>query len=181
MIKLLTLPLIINAEVVILPIFTMNGLLDTITRYSIAEVQLVPPIIIRLVRDPLVDKYDLSCIRRFASGAAPISHEVLQLLEKKFHGRGFTQGYGLTVSTGCITTHPLDKHGMENARTGVTLVANTLVKVIDPEGRPVGVDEKGEARMSSNLRVRSLIRNFSDISKGATNSDGLFQQPKGNN
>jgi acyl-CoA synthetase (AMP-forming)/AMP-acid ligase II len=153
---MLTLPLIINAAVVILPTFTMKSLLDTITRYSIAEVQVVPPIIIRLVRDPLVDKYDLSCIKRVASGAAPISHEVLQLLEKKFAGRGFKQGYGMTESTGCITTHPLDKHGMENARSGGTLVANTLVKVVDPEGRPVGVDEKGEVRMPSNLRIRKL-------------------------
>lgn len=72
-VKLLVLPIVIGAEVVILPQFTMQGLLSTIERYQIAEVQVVPPIIIRLVRDPLVSQYDLSCIKRFASGAAPIS------------------------------------------------------------------------------------------------------------
>jgi 4-coumarate--CoA ligase len=143
---MLTLPLVINAEVVILPIFTMEALLETITRYRIAEVQVVPPIIIRLVRDPIVDGYDLSCIKRFASGAAPVSEEILQLLEKKFPGRGFKQGYGMTESTGCITTHPLDRHGMEYARTGGTLVANTVVKVVNAEGQVVGIDERGEVR-----------------------------------
>lgn len=141
---MLVLPTVINAEVIILPKFTMKGLLDTITKYQIAEVQMVPPILIRLIRDPLVDQYDLSCIKRFASGAAPVSAEVLQLLEQKFPGRGFKQGYGMTETTACVTTHPLGKHDFKYARTGGTLVANTVVKVLNDEGRSVGVDEKGE-------------------------------------
>lgn len=51
----------------------LEGLLSAIERYKIAEVQVVPPTITRLVNDPLVDQYDLPCISRFASGAAPIS------------------------------------------------------------------------------------------------------------
>ncbi|KAG4433433.1 hypothetical protein IFR05_011079 [Cadophora sp. M221] len=143
-VKMLVLPFVIGAEVVILPQFTMRGLLSTIEHYQIAEVQVVPPIIIRLVNDPIVKDYDLSCIKRFASGAAPISEEVLQLLEKKFPGRGFKQGYGMTESTGCITTHPLDKHAFKYARTGGTLVANTVVKVVDNNGELVGVGDQGE-------------------------------------
>lgn len=144
---MLILSIVINAEVVILPNFTMRGLLDTITKYQIAEVQMVPPIIIRMVRDPLVGQYDLSCIKRFASGAAPISAEVLQLLQQKFPGRGFKQGYGMTESTGCIATHPTDKHDFKYAVTGGTLVANTLVKVVNEEGKAVGVGEKGEVSL----------------------------------
>jgi 4-coumarate--CoA ligase len=143
---MLILSLVINAEVIILPSFTIASLLSTIVDYQIAEVQMVPPLLIRLVRDPIVDHYDLTCIKRFASGAAPISEEVLQLLEKKFPGRGFKQGYGMTESTGCITTHPLDKHSFKYARTGGTLVANTLVKVVNSKGKSVGVGEKGEVR-----------------------------------
>lgn len=142
---MLVLPFVIGAEVVILPKFTMRGLLETIVKYSIAEVQVVPPIIIRLVNDPIVEQYNLSCIKRFASGAAPISAEVLHLLETKFPQRGFKQGYGMTESCGCITTHPLDKHAFKYARTGGTLVANTEVKIVNAEGKVVGVDEKGEA------------------------------------
>ena len=87
-------------------------------------------------------------MKRFASGAAPISAEVLQLLEKKLPGRGFKQGYGMTESCGCITTHPLDKHAFTYARTGGTLVANTEVKVVNAEGKVVGVDEKGEVTIN---------------------------------
>lgn len=153
---MLILSIVINAEVVILPNFTMKGLLDTITEYQIAEVQIVPPIIIRMVRDPLVDRYDLSCIKRFASGAAPISAEVLQLLETKFPGRGFKQGYGMTESTGCITTHPIDKHDFRYAQTGGTLVANTLVKIVDEHGKIVGVGEKGEVCLLMRFSLRTM-------------------------
>ena len=86
-VKMLVLPFVIGAEVVILPQFTMKGLLSTIERYQIAEVQVVPPIIIRLVSDPVIDDYDLSCIKRFASGAAPISKSQNFLIQARDYGR----------------------------------------------------------------------------------------------
>lgn len=81
-----------------LPSFSMDTMLSTIVEYHIAEILLVPPIIIRLVRDPIVSKYDLSCIKRFSSGAAPLSEEILVLLEQRFPNTGFKQGYGMSES-----------------------------------------------------------------------------------
>lgn len=88
----LHLPLSINAEVYMLPAFTMKDLLDTVVKHQLKELLLVPPILIRLVRDPLVNKYDLSCLRRFSTGAAPLSEEVLHLLKKRFPQTEFKQG-----------------------------------------------------------------------------------------
>lgn len=97
-VKMLVLPFVIGAEVVILPQFTMKGLLSTIERYQIAEVQVVPPIIIRLVNDPVVDDYDLSCIKRFASGAAPISESDNFSFQVRNCGRWQRSGFTLNVS-----------------------------------------------------------------------------------
>lgn len=143
------LPFVINASVVMVPKFTMPALLSAISAHRIAEVQLVPPLLIRLVNDPVVADYDLSCVRRFATGAAPVSSEVLDLLEARFPGTGFKQGYGMTESTACISTHPVDKYAFKYARTGGTLVANTIVKVVNEEGVAVGVDERGEVSSPS--------------------------------
>lgn len=82
-----------------LPTFTMKDLLDTVVKYQLMELLLVPPILIRLVRDPLVDKYDLSCLGRFLTGAAPVSEEILQLLKKKFPQTGFKQGMSRRYGT----------------------------------------------------------------------------------
>ncbi|KAE9364589.1 4-coumarate-CoA ligase 2 [Stipitochalara longipes BDJ] len=144
--KLLTLPLILPSSVILLPHtpLSLPILLSAISKYRIAEPQLVPPLVLRLAHSPLVANYDLSCIKRFASGAALISLPVLKKLQERFPGRGFKQGYGMTESTGCITTHPLWGHEFKYARTGGTLVANTSVKVVDEKGNMVGVGIKGE-------------------------------------
>lgn len=70
----------------------MKNLLDTVVKHQLRELLLVPPILIRLVRDPLVDNYDLSCLRRFSTGAAPLSEEILHLLKKRFPQTEFKQG-----------------------------------------------------------------------------------------
>lgn len=82
--------------------------LSVISEYRITEPMLVPPIVIRLVRDPIVKskEYDLSCLKAFSCGAAPLSEEILYLLQEKFPGIGFKQGYGMTESCSCITMHP---------------------------------------------------------------------------
>lgn len=122
----------------------MPIMLDAITEYQISELLLVPPIIIRLVRDPVVDKYDLSCVDRFSSGAAPLSEEIIQLLQKKFPKTGFKQGYGMTESCSCITAHPPDKYDYKYAHTGGTIVADTEVKIIKENGQEADYGEPGE-------------------------------------
>jgi 4-coumarate--CoA ligase len=69
---------------------------------------------------------------------------VLGKLERRFPGRGFKQGYGMTESTVCITTHSLWGHDFKYARTRFTLVPNTSVKIVDEKGEMLGIGEKGE-------------------------------------
>jgi len=140
----LHLPVLINAEVIMLPSFTMKGMLDTVVEYKIPELLLVPPIVIRLVRDPIVDEYDLSFLRRFSSGAAPLSEEILQLLQKKFPQTGFKQGYGMTESCSCITAHPPELYDYKHAGAVGTICASTTVKIMREDGTEAGIDEPGE-------------------------------------
>ncbi|KAL1640155.1 hypothetical protein SLS58_007269 [Diplodia intermedia] len=145
LVHVLHLPVLINAAVIILPSFTMRSMLATVQKYRIRELLLVPPILIRLIRDPIVAEYDLSCVRRFSSGAAPLSAEVLQLLRERFPGTGFKQGYGMTESCSCITAHPPDRYDFRHAHTVGAIVASTEVRIVRPDGTDVaGVDEPGE-------------------------------------
>ena len=97
-----------------------------------------------MVRDPIVDEYDLSCVQRFSSGAAPLSEEIIGLLKKKFPWTGFKQGYGMTESCSCITAHTPEQYGYENAFKVGSICASTEVKIIDEEGKEVGVGVPGE-------------------------------------
>ncbi|KAI0196370.1 acetyl-CoA synthetase-like protein [Astrocystis sublimbata] len=140
----LHLPLVINAEVMMLPAFSMKAMLDTIVAYQIPEILVVPPILIRLVRDPLVAEYDLRCIKRISCGAAPVSAEILQLLQARFPGSGFKQGYGMTESCSCITAHPPWAYDYRHAHKVGTLVASTEVKLVAEDGAECAVGEPGE-------------------------------------
>jgi acyl-CoA synthetase (AMP-forming)/AMP-acid ligase II len=132
----------------------MPIMLDVIQRFKMKELLLVPPILIRLVRDPVVDEYDTSSILRFSSGAAPLSPEILELLAKKFpktavgkpYGQtGIKQGYGMTESCSCITAFPL--HRVEGYKLGNAvgeIVANTEVRIVKEDGTEADVGEPGE-------------------------------------
>lgn len=153
------LPILINAEVVMLPQFTMEKMLDIIVEYKLGELLMVPPILIRLVRDPIVDKYDLSHVTRFSSGAAPLSEEIIQLLQKKFPGTGFKQGYGMTESCSCITAHPPEKFDYKYAHSGGAIVASTEVKIIKDDGTEAGVGESGEVLARGPQVVMGYLNN----------------------
>lgn len=153
------LPILLNAEVIMLPQFTMKGMLDTIVEYQLRELLLVPPILIRLVRDPIVDKYDLSHVTRFSSGAAPLSEEIIQLLQKKFPNTGFKQGYGMTESCSCITAHPPDKYAYKYAHSGGAVCASTEVKILKEDGTEGDVGEVGEVLAKGPQIVMGYLNN----------------------
>jgi len=122
----------------------MKIMLDTVVEYRIGELLLVPPILIRMVRDPIVENYDLRHVTRFSSGAAPLSEEIIHQLQGKFPWTGFKQGYGMTESCSCITAHPPEKYDYKYAHAVGMICASTEVKIIDDSGRELGVGEPGE-------------------------------------
>ncbi|KAI1879803.1 hypothetical protein JX265_001424 [Neoarthrinium moseri] len=142
-------PVFMNGESIMLPKFTMDSMLSAIIEHVVEELILVPPIIVRVVRDPVVDKYlpDLRrIVKRWSSGSAPCSPEIIDQLHAKFPNTGFRQGYGATESTACISSHPPSHFDFKYAKTGGKLVANTIAKVLslDEPRRLLGPGETGE-------------------------------------
>nr|POE93413.1 putative 4-coumarate--coa ligase 3 [Quercus suber] len=170
----LHLPVLKNAEVVMLPNFTMKSMLDTVVEYQLTELLLVPPILIRMVRDPIVDEYDLSHLRRFSSGAAPLSEEIIQLLKEKFPQTGFKQGYGMTESCSCITAHPPAKYDYQYAHTVGTIVASTSVKIMKEDGTEAGIGEPGEILAKGPQIVMGYLNN-EKATKSSFDPDGYLR------
>ncbi|KAL9109787.1 MAG: hypothetical protein Q9227_005656 [Pyrenula ochraceoflavens] len=171
----LHLPILLNANVYIIPAFSLPSVLDVVTEYKIQELLLVPPILIRMVRDDkTLAKYDLSHVRRFSSGAAPLSAEILQLLQQKFPKTGFKQGYGMTESCSCITAHPPEKYDYRYASRVGTICASTEVRIVDPEtGRERGLNEPGEIQARGPQVVMGYLNN-EKATKDTFDQDGFL-------
>ncbi|KAL8666163.1 MAG: hypothetical protein Q9202_001670 [Teloschistes flavicans] len=155
----LHLPVLLNAELYVLPAFSMKAMLETAAKYKIKELLIVPPILIRFVRDPIVDQYDLSHLRRFSTGAAPISEEIIQLLQTKFPQTSFKQGYGMTESTACITSHPAGLYDYKYAHFVGQLIPGTEAKIVDLDGKELGVNERGEVLARGPQVVMGYLNN----------------------
>lgn len=144
LVHILHLPILLNAEVFMLPTFNLESMLDTVAKNKIGEILLVPPILIRMVHDPIVGCYDLSHVRRFSTGAAPISEEIVKLLRRKFPQTGFKQQYGMTESCSCITSHRPETYDYKFARTVGSAMPATELKIVDANDEEVEIGERGE-------------------------------------
>lgn len=71
----------IGATVVILPKFTMEGMLMAIQRYRVTHLPAVPAIAIRLSKLPHVDqKYDVSSLKEVIVGGASMGREQISVV-----------------------------------------------------------------------------------------------------
>ncbi|KAI0221081.1 putative 4-coumarate--CoA ligase 1 [Lamellibrachia satsuma] len=61
--------------------FHFEEYLEAIQRYKASVLHVVPPLVIRLLKSPLVSKYDLSSVHTLLSGAAPLSAKITRQLK----------------------------------------------------------------------------------------------------
>ncbi|KAF5558550.1 4-coumarate ligase-like 5 [Fusarium napiforme] len=145
LVRFLHWPIASNDECVMLPHFTLENVLEAIVKYRITDLTLVPAIVIRLINDPIIDKYDLTSVKVIACGAAPVGSEVIQRLHDKMPWTGFRQSYGMTESCCCLSTHPPEFYDYKYGNNAGKLLASTVVRIVDVDtGRELGPNETGE-------------------------------------
>lgn len=108
---LLVIRLIGGSTGIVFSRFEEELFLRLIEKYKIEYLTVVPPIMVFLAKHPLVDKYDLSSVKRIWCGAAPLSEEIQTAVAKRLNISEIKQGYGLTETTLAVLRFP------ENATT----------------------------------------------------------------
>jgi acyl-CoA synthetase (AMP-forming)/AMP-acid ligase II len=143
LVVLMNIPLYCGATIVTMARFDLREFLRVIQDYRITRAWVVPPIVLALAKQPLVDEFDLSSLEFMLSGAAPLSAE-LQLACSKRLGCHMQQGYGLTETSPTTHSVPDDLAGQMLGSIGPA-VPNTECRVVDVltgEDAPAG--EPGE-------------------------------------
>ncbi|MBV9193180.1 MAG: AMP-binding protein [Solirubrobacterales bacterium] len=129
LVVLMNLPLYRGATVVTMPRFVLADFLRAIQDYRITRAWVVPPIVLALVKDPLVDEFDVSSLEFVLSGAAPLSAELEVACGKRLGCRTL-QGYGLTETSPTTHSVPDDLAGQMAGSIGPPL-PNTECRVVD--------------------------------------------------
>jgi acyl-CoA synthetase (AMP-forming)/AMP-acid ligase II len=143
LVVLMNMPLYRGATIVTMPRFDLPEFLRVLQQYRITRAWVVPPIVLALAKQPLVDEFDLSSLEFMLSGAAPLSAELEVACGKRL-GCRMLQGYGLTETSPTTHSVPDDLAGQMPGSIGPA-VPNTdcrIVDVLTGEGAPAG--EPGE-------------------------------------
>lgn len=131
-----------GGEMILLPRFELDQVLQTIHKKRPTQFPAVPTIYTAIINHKDRDKYDLSSIKLCNSGGAPLPVEV----KAKFEGMtgcSLVEGYGLSESAPIATINPPSK---SKAGSIGQPVPGTEIRIISLEDRktPVPLGERGE-------------------------------------
>lgn len=136
-------PLLKGAEIVLLPRFELDQVMQTIHKKKPTLFPAVPTIYTAINNHKERDKYDLSSIKFCISGGAPLPVEVKAEFEK-VTGCKLVEGYGLSESSPVATTNPVN--GISKAGSIGLPLPGTLIEImsLDDRTKPVARGERGE-------------------------------------
>ncbi|KAF2624303.1 4-coumarate-CoA ligase-like protein [Macroventuria anomochaeta] len=135
---------------ILLPKWDLELALQSIQKYKVTALPLVPPLIRQLAQSPLTEKYDLSSVLGAVSGAAYLPPDVAyQLAQKLPQGKDMPipSGYGLSEAASIASPTTPGIFGLEPAMPGSIgyLLPGMEGRVVDPDTlRDVKKGEKGE-------------------------------------
>ncbi|XP_030755680.1 luciferin 4-monooxygenase [Sitophilus oryzae] len=137
--------------------FKLKVFLDTIVKYKVRRVIVPPPVLLIMLKHPLTNKYDLSCIKEIRCGAAALGKEMEKELKQRFKVKSVSQAYGMTETTlGVLTT----EEGTEPVLGSVgKVVPGMMAKVINEEGQALGPYQEGELCFKGPLIMKGYVGN----------------------
>lgn len=130
--------LFFGVTVIIVPRFSLKECLGYIQKFKVTKIEVVPPIVLLLAKDKLVDEYDLSSLKWLISGAAPLSADLSDQVEKRLNSPSkggkltIIQGYGLTETSPSLTAGSVADYHEHKGSVGI-LFPNIQARLVDPD------------------------------------------------
>ena len=158
LVVVLNMGLHLGATIVTMPRFDLEQFLGMIEKYRITLAHIVPPIVLQLAKNLIVEKYDLSSLTMIFSGAAPLGPELSRECMQRI-GCGIRQGYGMTETSPVTHSSPADPAKMRLGSVG-TPAPNTECKLLDPAtGAELGPNQEGEVCVRGPQVMKGYLNN----------------------
>jgi long-chain acyl-CoA synthetase len=130
--------------------FDPKEVLEILERERVTICQFVPTMISAMLQEKAIESYDLTHLRLIPYAASPMPVELLRKAMKRFN-RQFIHFYGQTETGPMTTVLKPEDHILEGTEAQVARLASAgraaldfEVRIVDHEGRDVGVGEVGE-------------------------------------
>lgn len=158
----------IGRRLIVMSKFDLSVFLESAHKYRSIDLWVVPPVILLLVKSPLLEKYDLSRIQRVISAAAPLSRELahaLHLRFKRLYGASAhcIQAYGLTETSPLVCSLPFSEAG-KSFSVG-RIAPNTSLRFVNPDTmqdvpvHPDGSTDPGELWVNGPQVTKGYLNN----------------------
>jgi long-chain acyl-CoA synthetase len=120
--------------------FDAKRVLSGINQHRCTVFMGVPTMYVRLIEEDLRD-VDLSCVRLWTVGSAPMPVEVLNKFREKFKAE-LLERYGMTETAVVIASNPYK--GLKKAGSVGPAIPGVLISIVDDDDNPLARNEVGE-------------------------------------
>ncbi|PSR84759.1 4-coumarate--CoA ligase-like [Actinidia chinensis var. chinensis] len=153
-----------KGKVVVMGRYKLETFLGALIAHEVTFAPIVPAILSDMVKNRVVDEFDLDKLKLKAvmTAAAPLAPEVLCSFEKKFPGVEVQEAYGMTEHS-CITlTHgdPNKGHRIAKKNSVGFILPNLELKFVDPHtAKSLPKSTRGEICVRSPCVMQGYYRN----------------------
>lgn len=155
-----------------MPKFELKDFCSIIQEYKVTLAYIVPPIVLQLSKNPVVDNYDLSSLRMASSGAAPLTKELVE----QFYARlkvPVKQGYGMSEASPTTHVQTWDTWRTTIGAVGM-LLPNQIAKYINEKEEEVPAGETGELWIKGPNIFQGYLNN-PEGTKSSLTEDGYYK------
>ncbi|CAN0858864.1 4-coumarate--CoA ligase-like 1 [Linum grandiflorum] len=159
-----------KGKVVVMARYDLRTFLNALIAHEVTFAPIVPPIILALVKNPIVEEFDMGKLKLAAvmTAAAPLAPELLRAFETKFPGVQVQEAYGLTEHS-CITLshgNPAKGQRISKKNSVGFILPNLEVKFIDPEtGVSLPANSPGEICVRSKCVMMGYFNNEEETAR----------------
>jgi long-chain acyl-CoA synthetase len=140
-----------GGKIVLLGSFDIDAIFSAIEKYRGEILAAVPTMYIYMLLHPEPEKYDLSSMRYWISGSAPLTLETQSRFLEKF-GHEIIEGWGLTEAGANNSCNPFE--GRKKIGSIGLPTQGTLMKVVDEGGREMPIGKEGEIIISGPMLMK---------------------------